>query len=238
MEIKCLSAIYPHATIYQRLDYPSAHSVVHLFVYNLYIVSGLPERIWIVGSSIIYWAARCALIREGGPGLNLEPADLVWKGTRGMRWAELQPRIDGLLETCIRPTTLIVHLGGNDLVDCSCLCFVRMVQDTLLTLRAALPDVMLVWSDILTRQFYKGARCQKAMDNKRKEINRKCRGLFIRAGGRAIRHPLIQWKQNDLFRNDGVHLSDAGNAIFLDTMQQAIETFISSGAVSYPPELN
>lgn len=55
---------------------------------------------------------------------------------------------------------------------------------------------------------------------------------MLDSGGRVIKHVDITHDCKGLFRPDGVHLEDIGNAIFLNTLQGALETFLGGHASS------
>ena len=50
----------------------------------------------------------------------------------------------------------------------------------------------------------------------------------------VVKYPDIKAGNELLFQADGVHLSDIGNDIFLNTICAAMEQFVSSGTQVYP----
>ena len=57
------------------------------------------HSIWILGSSIVYWAGKEVVSRQGGRHLGLHNVGFqgFWFGKRGMVWKELIPKIEFLL---------------------------------------------------------------------------------------------------------------------------------------------
>jgi hypothetical protein len=50
----------------------------------------------------------------------------------------------------------------------------------------------------------------------------------VRLRAKGVRHPEFKDKHRGLFAPDGVHLSDIGCDIFLNTFQGALEAFIQN----------
>jgi hypothetical protein len=53
--------------------------------------------------------------------------------------------------------------------------------------------------------------------------------------GRVINHTYIDYTTPDIYRDDGVHMSDIGNDILLNDLQSGIETFITTEGKVFPP---
>ena len=63
------------------------------------------RTIWLIGSSIVYWAHRNASTRPGGPNLNLQyiGGSVTWYGKRGMMWEELSPVVEKTVASAPSP---------------------------------------------------------------------------------------------------------------------------------------
>ena len=124
------------------------------------------------------------------------------------------------------PRVVIIHMGTNDLIDLDIVQFKWLIEAVLLRCRQMLPDTIFIWSDILPRAFYQGARSQKGIDQKRKHVNKAAVGLFARIEGRVIKHSNMHWYDQCLFRDDDVHLDVWGQHIFTTNLRRALFFFL------------
>jgi len=94
---------------------------------------------------------------------------------------------------------------------------------------------MMIWSQILPRLNWRYSNNLAVMDKCRRRLNSSIGAHITRNRGCYIRYPDIK-ATNQLIFTDGVHLTKLGNAIFLNTIQGGLETFILSntGGVTYP----
>jgi len=72
------------------------------------------------------------------------------------------------------------------------------------------------------------------VDLARKRVNQAIKSFLIKNGGMVVGHPTIRISELELFRHDGVHLSDKGNAVYLNDMQSAMESFSQNISVVFP----
>lgn len=159
---------------------------------------------------------------------------LKWYGSSGMHWDQLDGCVDRLLKCNPPPSHLLIQLGSNDLVSMLQKDIISNMTCSVLRLRALLPRLTIIWSDILPRLYWHKARNPAKVDKSRKRINSALRSLVLMEGGRIIRHPNIMVGNTDLYRYDGVHLSKVGNAIYLNNIQGAFESFISGNVRVFP----
>ena len=169
--------------------------------------NGTVGPVWIIGDSIIRWAA----------GSFALPRHVVWKGKSGARMGDL----DLLLKSIKGPTpsVIIFHIGTNDLVDVDEFCMRQRITVSLQTYVSQFSTTKVVWSDILPRIFYFGAKSQAAVEKKRRAINRWAKSQCIRLGAHCLPHPQFVWSETALYRFDGVHLSPLGTKIFRDNLR-------------------
>ena len=93
--------------------------------------------------------------------LELLTPGLRWLGERGMGWARLRPSLRPLSGRKVTPAAIIVHLGSNDLGSMSLKALIGWAKTEIDWLEATFPAAEIIWSDILARQFYRGASSQK-----------------------------------------------------------------------------
>jgi len=189
-----------------------------------------------VGSSIVRWAGAHAQSGRGGSSLGLQHAGVCikWYGRGGMRWSQL----DGFLTTKLQhqppPDVIVLQLGSNDLVSVKNKVLIDDITCSVLRLRALLPSVRIIWSNILPRLYWHGANHPKQVDKARKRVNSAAKALVLTEGGAVIGHPTLLVKDLELFRHDGVHLSNEGNSVYLGTMRGAMEGLLLRGGQVYP----
>lgn len=145
-----------------------------------------------------------------------------WHGSRGMNWCQLLDTAQKLLRYKGPPGRLIIHLGGNDLASTPLKELIHKVKTDLQTLKVLMPDTHIVWSDITARHTYRHALSNPKVEKARKTLNNKVHVMICQLEGSFVRHPALKWDACDLYRPDGVHLSDTGNDILLKDWQNAI----------------
>ena len=73
------------------------------------------------------------------------------------------------------------------------------------------------------------------MEKARKRVNLAVQNIVLGVGGYVIKHNNIRARNINLFRNDGTHLSDIGINVYLNTIQGALGSFLSSSGPSVFP---
>ncbi|XP_061440306.1 uncharacterized protein LOC133364152 isoform X2 [Rhineura floridana] len=180
-------------------------------------------QILICGHSMIFWAARRAVKSSMGLQLGLSRwATVQWLGRRGMRWEGLLPALfqQGLVRTILQ--VLVIHLSGNDLGLVKGKALSVQACKDMQAIRQHWPWVRLLWSDLLPRRVWRDVWDPVGIDRARKKVNRQIRLALLGHGGLVIPHPQIQPQKGELYRADGVHLSDAGNDLFLGDLQRCL----------------
>ena len=93
---------------------------------------------------------------------------------------------------------------------------------------------MLIWSQIFSRLNWRYSNNLVVMNKCRRRLNSSIGAHITRNGGCYIRYPDFK-ATNQFISTDGVHLTKLGNAIFLNTIHEGLETITLSntGGVTY-----
>uniref|UniRef100_A0ABM5GIN4 Uncharacterized protein isoform X2 n=1 Tax=Pogona vitticeps TaxID=103695 RepID=A0ABM5GIN4_9SAUR len=176
------------------------------------------RNVTIVGHSYVFWAARYAASSRWGNDLGLGAlASIFWKGMRGMQWVQFG-RMAVFGNT--PPDILVVHLGGNDLPQLPGKALILDILRDLGRLHALYPAMRICWSSIIPRLIWRGARDMVKVHKACRRVNKEiCRGVSNRGLGSVIHHHRLQISNSEYFRDDGVHLSEAGLDIFLEDLR-------------------
>ena len=99
-------------------------------------------RTWIMGDSFITHAGKFQEQLRGGGTVS-------WKGLGGARIAGLGNKLHFHLRRFPYPTTLIIHLGCNDIFKSHLGDIRSRIKLDLKTIRNILPNTRIIWSDVL-----------------------------------------------------------------------------------------
>ncbi|XP_061477773.1 uncharacterized protein LOC133382123 isoform X4 [Rhineura floridana] len=195
----------------------------------------VPVRIVLCGHSILFWAHRRASSSIPGTQLQLSAVAIIrWEACRGMLWDALLLSVCRIMSSADRPHVLLIHLGGNDLVQRPGMDLLLKIICDLTWLSRSFPNLLLVWSDMLVRRVWRGAFHPNRIDRSRKWVNRKVRALVLSLGGAYIPHDRIRFHTPQLFRDDGVHLSEQGCGGFFRGFDVGIKGFVNFFGLSGP----
>ena len=183
----------------------------------------------------MHWAAERA--EQGLTNFQLEKENIRvrWFGVRGMAWPDFKNRIQYLMMLKARPFIIVIHLGGNSVVKIKLRTFQKKIERDLKYMFLAYTCVIFVWSDILPRLKWKGAKPKDypAMERKRCSLNRTARkAVASYTDGRQIIYNNIDHTPG-LFWYDGTHLSDIGSDLLLVNMQESVRSFIMTENIVY-----
>lgn len=159
--------------------------------------------------------------------LQYNNVHIRWIGKRGMLWDELSATVSRTLKDFSPPAFLLIHLGANDLGRTKLKVLMEDMEREILRLRLLLPDTKIIWSDLLMRRFWCHAKSGKAMEKARKRVNLAIGGFIKKEGHFVIQHPNIRSSETNLYRFDGVHLSDLGCDVYLNNIQGGLESILS-----------
>ncbi|XP_045202245.2 uncharacterized protein LOC123555718 [Mercenaria mercenaria] len=177
--------------------------------------------VWILGDSIPYWAGVRART-TGKPNLRLPGKTIAWRAVRGLRWQTLRNCIEASVLLASPPKILVINLGGNDLTSRSILQIRNVIEREIKYFRAAFPDTVIIWVDILPRRKWQGAlKSWKTIEFKRRRINRWGRYL-VSCKGRydSLSHDIDV--ETEFWLRDGVHLNDVGLEFYLDGLRDIL----------------
>ena len=135
----------------------------------------------------------------------------------------LRGHIHSMLEIRDPPKYLVIHVGANYLGNKKVGYLRNEIKFILRGLLRIMPQTVLVWSQILPRFSWRYSDNFEAMERCRRRLNNCIASFILKTGGCYIRHPELTHPA--LFKDDGVHLTDLGNELFLNNIQGAIETF-------------
>nr|XP_034337095.1 uncharacterized protein LOC117692654 [Crassostrea gigas] len=194
------------------------------------------DSVWIIGSSIIHWAQKYAETTNQ-LNLGLNHFTINWNGRRGMVWEYLYTTVSSMLIANKQPTILIIHCGGNNIGDPQNTLkgIQKFMKLTLSQIADLLPNTLIVWSHILPRSNWRQSLSTIEGENSRRRINSAIATFVLKKlNGASIKYPDIHITQKRLFRLDGVHLSDLGNNIYINSLKNAIVQFVTSSSRTYP----
>lgn len=210
-------------------------NVIHLHLYFISILIGRSLKTWILGSSII----RNAFVRarQSPEGVNLGLSrigmELLWQGFGGLGTLDLMPKIRNLSKVEDSPDFIVIHVGGNDLGTVKVGFLRNRIKNIIRKILDMHPNVRIVWSAILPRFEWRYAHNCDAIETARLRINSSIGAFVIKMGGHYIKYTDIEMNKL-LFKNDGVHLSETGTDIFLNTLQGSLELFVLYNIPVFP----
>ena len=148
-----------------------------------------------------------------------------------MVWEQLYPTIEFLLARNTPPDIIIIHCGGNNIgrTNNTLKGLQKFFKSTLADIADLLPKTCIIWSHILPRKNWVNCLANSGGHRCRRRINSACATFVINKfpnRGASISYPDIKVEHTSLFRKDGVHLSELGNSIFVNTLRNALDHFI------------
>lgn len=141
-----------------------------------------------------------------------------------MIWSGFLPEFHRFVRFDRAPDILVVHLGGNDLGKRPFRELISDMKFDFLRLWAMFPKVVTIWSDIVPRKVWRGARSVVRLNKARVKINRAMGRFMARNGGLSVRHVDLESGTGNFWKTDGVHLNKVGIDIWSLALQGGIET--------------
>ena len=151
-------------------------------------------------------------------------------GASGMKWEKLLQTVQYQMLHRRNPDILILHLGSNDIDTIKQTKLMQSIMKDITYIHSTFPASVLVWCDILPRLKWRNNKSEspKELNIKRKRINRDAHTVINSLPKGAIVSPKIIWHMSELFHNDGVHLSDMGNLVYIQTLKNSLRQILSS----------
>ena len=143
---------------------------------------------------------------------------------------------DKYVKSYPRPDYLIIQAGSNDLCVVKGKELIENIRADIMRLAILYPDIKIIWSDILPRRYCHFGDNHGAIEGTRKRVNIAVRKVVKEEiiNRYVISHPNITEKERTLYRNDGTHLSDVGNDVFLNNVQAALESYLQTENRCFP----
>lgn len=151
-----------------------------------------------------------------------------------MKLQDLNTRLSTLLRLEDRPEFLIIHCGANNVGQKTTEELLELLSTTLSRICDMFPTTTIVWSSALPRLAWRFSENVKAMNEIRGRMNREAIKFVTSRGGHYIKYPQFSQKPPTLFDPDGVHLSQLGNDILLNTIKGALQDLLNCGGVGLP----
>ena len=104
------------------------------------------------------------------------------------------------------------------------------MKTTIEKIKQLMPSVTVVWSQMLPRKSWWYSEDVVAMN----KCVRRIAAYIVREGGCYIKYPDLKIEDELLFEKDGVHLSEVGNDILLNTISATVEQFYDGKTTVYP----
>ncbi|XP_073515221.1 uncharacterized protein [Phyllobates terribilis] len=179
--------------------------------------------VWVIGHSYIYWAEKRTKVRPGGRNMGFHNTYFNWRGIRGLRWPQVLMEVIEIGREATGPVILVIHAGGNDLGHYKSAELMAIMKLDTERFRAFFRKLTIVWSEIVPRTVWRGARDITAIERTKRLINIRMAKFVKEIGGVVIRHRELEGDGAGLIRPDGVHLTDSGLDIFLSGLQDGVE---------------
>lgn len=151
-----------------------------------------------------------------------------------MKWEQLYDSVHSILQTESPPSILVIHCGANSMGTMPLRKLRNFMKFTISQIATLLPNTLIVWSEWLPRLTWRHMLSNVAAEKDRLKLNSCVRTFLInQKRGACIKHPDIKVNQTKFF-TDGVHLSEIGNALFLNNLQGGLYTFLKGKSVMFP----
>ena len=161
--------------------------------------------------------------------------DIWWQGYSGLRLISTKLKIRTLAKLEDPPRFLLLHVGGNDLGVIKLKTIMSEASSLLNYIHRRLPHTRVIWSQILPRTSWRASQNIKAMNDSRIRLNSHIAKLVLsHYAGYYIKYSTLVENLDYVLCEDGVHLNEIGNQIFLNYLQAGLEFFLQSQGNVFP----
>lgn len=172
-------------------------------------------------------AARATVRPDGRQlGFSRDQVQVRWLGKGGLLWGGVLSEVHRFVRLDRAPDILLVHAGGNDLGKRPFRDLIRDIKFDFLRLWALFPGLICIWSDIVPRLFWRGARSPERLNKARIKVNRAIGCFMARNGAVVVRHRDLESGSGAFWKTDGVHLNPVGSDLWNLALQEGIETAV------------
>lgn len=134
----------------------------------------------------------------------------------------VETKLRTLIKVADKPAFRLIHCGGNGLGKIPLKAIRSRVKSLFEFTSREFPHVSIIWSEILPRNTWRYSVNLVAMEACRRRINGFAGNLAIKLGGMYLRQPELCDFGPKYVRDDGVHLNQDGNKIFLMQIKKGI----------------
>ncbi|XP_053167273.1 uncharacterized protein LOC128351611 [Hemicordylus capensis] len=186
-----------------------------------------PVRVLVCGHSLVFWAFKRTSTFQWGTQLGFgRRASVYWLGMWGMLWSQLLPAIRDHLAKYPEPDIIVIHLGENDLGRRTGLSIIQQASSDLAILQGWIPGVRILWVNWLQCRVWRGVQNVLGIEKARRKSSAAIGKLARAAGGEVLRQPGLSARFPELFRPDGVHLSEVGCDLYLSNIRKGLAKFV------------
>ncbi|CAJ0966434.1 unnamed protein product [Ranitomeya imitator] len=148
--------------------------------------------------------------------------DVIWRGTRGLMWFQVLPEVVHIARVSSSLTVVVIHAGGNDLASSPLAEHLTLMRSDMDKFPSFFSAMRLVWSKVIPRLVWRGARELHAMERSRRTLNQRISHFVRFKNGGVVKHHRLEGDNTGFLLPDGVHLNDAGLDIFLNGIREGV----------------
>lgn len=152
---------------------------------------------------------------------------MEWKGERGAHLLDIVGQIKNGLYRRPYPSTVIIHVGTNDIFDSNTFELRKLIPSVLSSVRNLLPLTRIIWSDVLIRTKYTGEVKKGTGRKVTNFVNSQAhKAIYGMENACFIMHSaVLSPNKTSLFRGDGTHLNSNGIIVLKMSFGEALLYF-------------